>query len=132
MTLQTTRSIGLAAAIAAALVLSACGDGAPSPELVARGEQAFAVCAGCHTIAPGADNIVGPNLHGVYGQQAGSVAGFMYSPAMRSAGLRWNESNLDRYLTDPQSVVSGTSMIFEGIPDTEERAAIIAYLQSQK
>lgn len=132
MTLHTKRWMSPWAVMAIAIVLSACGGSAPSQELIAKGEQAFSVCAGCHTIAPDADNIIGPNLYAVYGQKAGTVPGFVYSPAMRSSGLRWDKSTLDRYLTDPEAIVSGTSMIFQGVPDGDERAAIIAYLQSQQ
>jgi cytochrome c len=39
---------------------------------------------------------------------------------------------LDPYLTDPRAVVPGTIMAFAGIRKAEERAALIAYLETLK
>ena len=50
------------------------------------GEQLFIACIGCHDISADGVNKVGPNLHGIIGQQAGTVEGFKYSPALVKAG----------------------------------------------
>ena len=120
----------LALALTGALVAACGGEEAPSPEMVARGQQAFAPCATCHSVEAGAPHSIGPNLHGVYGRQAGGAEGFAYSQAMEASGLVWNRGNLDDYLAAPREVVPGTSMIYEGVRDPEEREALIAYLQS--
>jgi cytochrome c len=39
---------------------------------------------------------------------------------------------LDRYLTAPQAMVSGTKMTFPGIKNDEQRVAVIAYLETLK
>ena len=41
----------------------------------------------------------------------------------------WNEANLDKWLTDTESVVPDNDMSFR-VPNQEERAAIISYLKS--
>ena len=49
---------------------------------------------------------------------------------MESAHLTWDEKTLDRYLTDPKSVVPGTKMLFPGLKNADERHALIDYLKS--
>jgi cytochrome c2 len=36
----------------------------------------------------------------MYGRQAGKAADFIYSDAVKSATVVWDESTLDRWLTD--------------------------------
>jgi len=47
---------------------------------------------------------------------------------MKNAGVTWDAAAVDRYLADPQRVVPGNVMPFSGVPDSDERARIIAYL----
>jgi cytochrome c len=91
-----------------------------------RGRDAFEKrCTGCHAL----DKIkVGPRLRGVYGRPAGKDAGFIYSDAVKSAPVTWDESTLDRWLTDTESVIPGNDMSFR-LDDANERANIIAYLR---
>ena len=89
----------------------------------------FAQCQACHTTEAG-KNGIGPSLAHVYGRKAGTVAGFDYSEPMKSSGLTWNQANLNRFLTDPDDVVSGTKMTFPGIKDAAKRQAVIAYLKT--
>ncbi len=88
----------------------------------------FMQCGVCHAVEPGQHGI-GPSLAGIAGRSSASVAGFTYSPAMRSAGLTWDDATLDRYLGDPAGVVPGTTMALPGIPE-DQRAEIIAYLKT--
>lgn len=87
-------------------------------------------CRQCHVTREG-DHRLGPSLHGVVGREAGSVSGFPYSSAMENADLVWDAENLDRYIENPDAVVPGHNMKpYSGISDREERAKIIAHLQS--
>ncbi len=96
----------------------------------ARGEQVFLQCRGCHQAAAGGAHMVGPNLYGVIGREAGSAAGFgFYSKAMQNAGISWSPAQLDAYLADPRAVVAGTSMAFGGLKNGGDRADLIAYLK---
>ncbi|MES2969071.1 MAG: c-type cytochrome [Pseudomonadota bacterium] len=89
-------------------------------------------CATCHQIGVGAVNRVGPHLDGLFGRKAGTAAGFAYSKSMArmgSDGLTWTLETLDAYLENPRALVSGTRMNFPGLPDTEARADLLAYLR---
>lgn len=96
---------------------------------VAAGQKIFAKCRVCHTLAAGAPSTVGPNLHGLYGRKAGSLAGFGYSKAMKAAGIVWDDDTLAQYLRDPRALIPGNRMAFPGIANREEIANLLAYLQ---
>jgi cytochrome c len=96
----------------------------------AHGAQVFESCAGCH--ATNGENGAGPGLGGIVGRKSGSVTGFRYSRAMKSANIVWNEKSLDAYLADPQEAVPGNVMPFSGIEDVRERKDLIAYLETLK
>jgi cytochrome c len=83
-------------------------------------------CSGCHALD--ADH-EGPRLRGVVGRVAGSVKTFQYSEALKNAKHTWDEATLDKWLSDPESVVPDNDMSFRA-PKREERAAIISYLKS--
>jgi cytochrome c len=107
----------------------AIGAGAPPGPAgdAARGEQVYARCMACHALT---ENRIGPRHCGVFGRRAGAVRGFDYSPAMRGSTIVWNEKSLDAFITDPMKYVPGTSMVFAGVPDPQERADVIAWLKS--
>ena len=91
-----------------------------------RGRDTFEKrCASCHAL----DKIkVGPPLRGVYGRNAGKDSQFTYSDPVKNASVMWDESTLDRWLTDTESVIPGNDMPFR-LNDTADRANIIAYLR---
>ena len=91
--------------------------------------QAFNQCTACHSTAPG-KTIIGPSLAGVYGRKAGQVPGFQFSDAMKSSGMVLNEKNLDAFLANPAAKVPGTTMVFAGVKDEDQREAIIDYLKT--
>lgn len=97
------------------------------------GETAFRrLCAACHIVTAEGRRGVGPTVFGVVGRKAGSVEGFRYSNAKRDANLVWTPETLDPYLTNPREFMPGTTMAFAGIRSAEERANVIAYLQTLK
>lgn len=114
-----------AMAVAGALVLCAGASAVAAPD-VRRGEQLYARCLACHALAY---DRVGPRHCGLFGRLAGSVAGFEYSKAMKNSNLRWDAKTLDRFLASPLDVVPNTTMTYAGVPDAQERADLIAYLQ---
>jgi cytochrome c len=67
----------------------------------AAGEQVFARCMVCHSPKAG-ENKIGPSLAGVFGRKSGSAPGYNYSPALKSAGITWDEQELDKYLARDQ------------------------------
>ena len=96
----------------------------------AAGEQVFAVCTTCHSVEEGV-NKTGPSLHGIVGREAGSIADFNYTDANKNSGITWTPEELFVYLADPQAKIPGTKMIFPGIKDPQQRADLIAYLETQ-
>ena len=42
----------------------------------------------------------------------------------------WDEASLDAFLENPKGFMKGTKMAFAGLKKPEDRAAVIAYLQS--
>lgn len=89
-------------------------------------------CAVCHSFARGEPNKIGPNLFGVVGRASGAAPGYMYSPALMKANLKWDDKNLNEYLAGPQKKVPGTKMGFPGFSDPSEQADVIAYLATLK
>jgi cytochrome c len=114
------------------LMLAMFGAGCPAAEPAngAPPPAVFAPCSVCHSTD--GSNGVGPSLKGIVGRKAGSSAGFRYSRGMRAANLTWDAVALDKYLTDPQSLVPGNVMPFAGVIDSKSRAELIAYLQTLK
>lgn len=117
--------------LASVALLGACRAAAPQDPVQAAAferERAFAICAGCHTVHAGGINRYGPNLHGVFGRRAGSLAGYAYSDGMRAADIVWSEQTLDAFLRSPAASVPGTRM-YNAFPDPERRRLVIEYLQ---
>ncbi|MDY6924313.1 MAG: cytochrome c family protein [Pseudomonadota bacterium] len=94
-----------------------------------NGRRVFARCRACHTINEGGSNMTGPNLHGVFGRQAGGLAGYNYSSALRQADFLWDGERLDHWLENPRTFLKGTKMSFAGIPDATDRRDVIAFLK---
>lgn len=92
------------------------------------GRRVFAQCRSCHTLDAGAGNRVGPNLHGLFGREIGSVEGFTYSQAVQDANFVWTPEQLDQWLENPQTFLPGNRMAFGGVRDETQRRNLIAYL----
>jgi cytochrome c len=85
-------------------------------------------CGACHTIEASAPPRQGPNLHGVLGRKAGSLAGFKYSAGLKAAGWLWTPEQLDLWLTDPKAMAPDTLMSVYRQKDPEKRKQIINFL----
>jgi len=99
-----------------------------SPEQLRRGQRLFLRCSACHDLTDATVARIGPNLSGVVGRKAGTLADYHYSAALKNSSLVWDAATLDRWLTDPAALVPGTAMAFGGLPNPADRQAIIAYL----
>ena len=117
--LRTTLTI-VTGVVCATIALAAS---APDP---GRGRDAFEKrCTGCHELDKAK---IGPPLRGVYGRAAGKDAQFAYSDTVKAATVTWDESTLDRWLADTESVIPDNDMSFR-LSDPADRANIIAYLR---
>jgi cytochrome c len=54
----------------------------------------------------------------------------MYSDAMKNLHAAWTPAALNVYLQNPRGNIHGVKMNFKGLPDPQDRANVIAYLQS--
>jgi cytochrome c len=128
---MSSMRIVLGAAIAAVTI--AFTTSAALAQDAAEGEKIFKrQCFLCHNAEKGAPNKQGPNLFGVVGRKTGSVEGFRYTNANKSADITWSPETLDPYLTNPRKVIPGTNMAFAGLPKPDDRKNLIAYLQTLK
>ena len=93
----------------------------------ARGQLVFASrCGGCHGLY---QNREGPKLGGVVGRVSGTVSGFFYSAALRKAAVKWDVQSLEKWLTNPATLVPMSNMYFH-VAKAQQRSDLIAYLQT--
>lgn len=97
---------------------------------VERGAKAAKKCAACHNFEEGAGAKIGPDLYHVVGREVASAPGFAYSQAMKDHGGTWTFEELNHFITDPRGYIPGTAMSFAGIKKPQERADVVAYLNS--
>lgn len=130
--------LALAMAFAGSAFASECkfeGD-------AAAGKTAANACKGCHLFDAGKPSRpTGPNLSGVYGTKAGTVADFTkYSDAMKAASAKvtWDDKSLDAYIADPKAFLASVNgqdlkhaMIFQEKND-DKRKNVVAYLKALK
>jgi len=93
-----------------------------------KGVAVFKVCLACHTIGPGAQNKIGPELNGLDDRKAGTVPSFDYSDANKDSGIIWNEATFEEYIKNPQAKIPGTKMIFPGIKNEQQVKDLWAYV----
>lgn len=121
---------------------AAAEAGAGSPEFAslpapyntadyARGRRTFKLCQSCHTTNEGGGALVGPNLYGLFGREAGKAEGFAYSDALKSADFVWTPDKVDHWLENPQTFLKGNRMTFAGVRNPDDRKAVVAYLMTE-
>jgi aldose sugar dehydrogenase len=89
-------------------------------------------CSPCHRIADGFSHRMGPDLRGLRDRLAASADNYaVYTPALKQLGGKWNKQWLNDFLRDPQGMVPGTSMVFPGIDDEQQRAELVDYVMAK-
>jgi cytochrome c len=125
-------AVSLAVALLAGVQPSIAQEPSGKAAVADDGQLAFNnACRTCHTLREG-DNRLGPTLHGIVGRKAGSLPNFAYSSAMKDADLVWDKATLDRFIANPDQVVSGHKMKpYGGIASADDRAKIVAFLETR-
>lgn len=98
---------------------------------LAKGQQVFNKCTACHTVEKGAPNQLGPNLWAVIGEPIGKGKGFAFTPALAQKGGNWDWTSMDAWLESPKAFANGTKMTFAGLGNPQDRANVIAFLNSK-
>lgn len=97
---------------------------------IEKGAGVYRKCAACHKLEAGA-NGTGPYLYGVVGRPIAAADGFSYSGALQEkADQAWTPENLSAFLERPKDWAPGTTMGFAGLRKGEDRANVIAYMDS--
>ena len=101
----------------------------PLPGDAQKGAALYQVnCTACHAVD---SNKIGPAHRGVVGRRVGSLPGYKYSDELASSRLRWTPQTLNKWLADPEELISGQRMGFL-IESEQDRADLIAYLITLK
>ncbi|MCK8464611.1 cytochrome c family protein [Aliiroseovarius sp. S1339] len=95
----------------------------------AKGEKVYGKCKACHKLEDGA-NGTGPHLYGLIDRPIGGVDGFNYSDALAGLGGNWGPDELNEWLANPKAYAPGNKMTYAGLKKEEDRADLIAYLQT--
>ena len=99
----------------------------------AKGQALSKPCLQCHTFEKGGANKIGPNLFGIMSENIAAVPNYQFSPALLAhKGEKWDPDKLNLWLLRPQQFAKGTKMSFPGLPKVQDRADVVAYLQSLK
>jgi cytochrome c len=114
--------IAVAALIAASTGIALAQD-------VAKGSNVFKQCQPCHSIGPGAQNKIGPELNGLDGRKAGTVPNYTFSDANKNSGIVWNETNFKEYIKDPTAKMPGTKKTLSGLKNEQQANDLWAYLK---
>lgn len=96
---------------------------------VGKGARVFNKCKACHKLEDGA-NGAGPHLYDVVGRDKAAVGDFGYSSTLAEMEGDWTPDALNGFLESPKSYAPGTSMGFSGLRKIEDRANLIAYLET--
>ncbi len=93
-----------------------------------KGRLVFNICLVCHAIGFGAQNKIGPELNGLDGRKAGTVANFDYSDANKNSGIVWNQETFEDYIKNPAAKIPDTKMTFAGIKNEQQAKDLWAFI----
>jgi len=97
---------------------------------VEHGAEIAKQCQICHNLQKGQGPKVGPDLYDVVGRARASQPNFNYSAAMKAKGGTWTVDELNKFLAKPSAYIPGTLMTFAGLARENQRADVIAYLNT--
>lgn len=97
-----------------------------------NGQKVAKQCLQCHSFEKGGPNKTGPDLWNIIKRGVAKAPNYAYSTAMQKKGGGWTPENLNAFLYQPRSYVAGTKMSFVGLKKAQDRADLIAYLETLK
>jgi cytochrome c len=108
--------------------------GGPNDPLVAYardpGAQVFRACVACHTLRPDEGNRAGPTLAGLMGRRIATLPGYNFSSALKKLDIVWTPETVAKlFELGPATFTPGTKMPQQTISSTEDRAALVKFLE---
>ena len=98
---------------------------------VKAGESLVKKCTSCHTFDKGGKDGVGPNQWGLVGSHFAHKDAYAYSPALTAMkDKKWGFQELSDFLANPKKFAPGNKMSFAGMKNPQDRANLIAYLNT--
>ena len=94
-----------------------------------KGAKVFSKCKACHKLDEGG-NGTGPSLYGIVGKDIAATEGYGYSDVLTGKQGEWTPAQLQAFLENPKAYAPGTKMSFAGLKKIEDRANLIAYLET--
>ncbi len=98
---------------------------------ISNGERQFArKCSVCHTLKADGKKRAGPSLHKVFGREAGTLEGYVYSEALIKSKIVWNENSISKLFEDgPDKVTPGTKMPIQKMKNKKDRLDLVLFLK---
>lgn len=66
----------------------------------------------------------------IYGANAAELEDYTYSEGLTTSGWVWDAKTLDTYIADAEKAMPDSKMLSDPMPDSKERADVIAYLST--
>ncbi|KAH7309395.1 hypothetical protein B0J17DRAFT_725068 [Rhizoctonia solani] len=104
------------------------------PGILNEDQACSSRCAQCHSIVPNqaSPDPRPPNLSGLYNSPTASNAVNAKAQKFQDTPPIWDESTIEKYLKNPQSIRPGVGKIFEPVTKEQDRQDLIACLKGMR
>ena len=95
-----------------------------------RGSFQFRKCAICHSLTDDGVDRSGPSLANLFGREAGTWDGYVYSDALTGTGIVWTDETVDRLFDiGPNQMFPGTKMPEQRLTTAQDRQDLVEFLK---